>query len=94
MFQNGIVLDLKGRSNVVQREGNDLVIRHQSRVVYLTQDEAKSPIYHVDCTVAMRIHLDQPPAATVEQATGTAYIPSATYEGISLSYSAPEPAQG
>ena len=94
MFQNGLVLDLKGRSNVVQREGNDLVIRHQSRVAYITQDAVRAPIYHVDCTVTMRIHLDQPPATTVEQSTGTAYIPSVTYEGLSLTYGAPEPAQG
>ena len=38
-------------------------------------------------------HLDQPPSGTVEHPNGTAYIPSFSYEGISLTYSAPQPGE-
>ncbi len=90
---NGLVSDVKNRVNTVERDGNDLVIRHSSRANYIGQDYERTPIFYADVTLTMRIHLDQPPSGMVEHASGTAYIPSFSYEGISLTYGAPQPGE-
>ena len=73
----------------VKREDNDLVIRFSNHCNYLKADGSVLPILHSHATLTMRIHLDQPEAASIEQKIGTAYIPSVTYEDASLTYSTP-----
>jgi len=85
--QNRKEQDIKNRVNTVERDGNDLILRHSSRANYITQNGARAPIFHADAVLTMRIHLDQPPS-TVEHPNGTAYIPSFSYEDVSLTYSA------
>ena len=91
---NGLAPDTnKNRVNTVERDGNDLILRHSSRAVYIAQNSELTPIFYADATLTMRIHLDQPPSGTVEHPNGTAYIPSFSYEGLSLTYSAPQPGE-
>ena len=91
---NGLAPDInKNRVNTVERDGNDLILRHSSRAVYIAQNSELTPIFYADVTLTMRIHLDQPPSGTVEHPNGTAYIPSFSYEGLSLTYSAPQPGE-
>ena len=91
---NGLAPDInKNRVNTVERDGNDLILRHSNRAVYIAQNSELTPIFYADVTLTMRIHLDQPPSGTVEHPNGTAYIPSFSYEGISLTYSAPQPGE-
>ena len=90
---NGLAPDNAVRVNTVERDGNDLILRHSSRAVYIAQNSELTPIFYADATLTMRIHLDQPPSGTVEHPNGTAYIPSFSYEGISLTYSAPQPGE-
>ena len=93
IVDNGLVSDNSVRVNTVERDGNDLILRHSSRAVYIAQNSELTPIFYADATLTMRIHLDQPPSGTVEHPNGTAYIPSFSYEGISLTYSAPQPGE-
>ena len=93
IVDNGLAPDVTGRANTVERDGNDLIIRHSSRANYIAQNSERTPIFHADAVLTMRIHLDQPPSGTVEHPNGTAYIPSYSYEGISLTYGAPQPAE-
>ena len=91
---NGLAPDInKNRVNTVERDGNDLILRHSNRAVYIAQNSELTPIFYADATLTMRIHLDQPPSGTVEHPNGTAYIPSFSYEGLSLTYSAPQPGE-
>ncbi|MBQ3172470.1 MAG: hypothetical protein IJC28_02250 [Mailhella sp.] len=91
---NGLLSDNnKNRVNTVERDGNDLVIHHSSRAKYIAPNSELTPIFYADVTLTMRIHLDQPPSGTVEHPNGTAYIPSFSYEGLSLTYSAPQPGE-
>ena len=92
IISNDLVFDIKNRVNTVERDGNDLIIRHSSRANYITQNAERAQVFYADAAVTMRIHLDQPPSATVQHPTGTAYIPSFSYEGVSLTYGAPQPA--
>ena len=87
ILANALFADIKNRVNTVERDGNDLILRHSSRANYITQNGARAPIFHADAVLTMRIHLDQPPS-TVEHPNGTAYIPSFSYEDVSLTYSA------
>ena len=91
IVNNGLVSDIKNKVNTVERDGNDLVIRHSSRANYIGQDYERTPIFYADVTLTMRIHLDQPPSGTVQHPNGTAYIPSFSCEGISLTYGAHQP---
>ncbi|WP_446424442.1 hypothetical protein [Mailhella sp.] len=93
ILDNQLVFDIKDRVNTVERDGSDLIIRHYSRANYVTQNSEKALVFYADAAVTMRIHLDQPPSATVQHASGTAYIPSFSYEGVSLTYGAPQPAE-
>ena len=94
ILNNGLMSDTnKNRVNTVERDGNDLILRHSSRAKYIGQDYERTPIFYADVTLTMRIHLDQPPSGTVEHPNGTAYIPSFSYEGISLTYGAPQPGE-
>jgi len=90
---NGVMPDFKHRVNTVERDGNDLILRHSSRANYIGQDDEKTPIFYADATLTMRIHLDQPPSGTVEHPNGTAYIPTFSLEGVSLTYGAPQPGE-
>ena len=90
---NGLAPDNAVRVNTVERDGNDLILRHSNRAVYIAQNSELTPIFYADVTLTMRIHLDQPPSGTVEHPNGTAYIPSFSYEGLSLTYSAPQPGE-
>jgi len=90
---NGLAPDNAVRVNTVERDGSDLILRHSSRAVYIAQNSELTPIFYADATLTMRIHLDQPPSGTVEHPNGTAYIPSFSYEGISLTYGAPQPGE-
>ena len=93
IISNALVFDITNRVNTVERDGNDLIIRHSSRANYITQNAERAQVFYADAAVTMRIHLDQPPSATVQHPTGTAYIPSFSYEGVSLTYGAPQPAE-
>ncbi|MBQ4615785.1 MAG: hypothetical protein IJB29_03615 [Mailhella sp.] len=93
LHSNGFLPDFKHRVNTVERDGNDLILRHSSRAPYIAQNSDKTPIFHADVTLTMRIHLDQPPSVTVQHPNGTAYIPTFSLEGVSLTYGSPQPAE-
>ncbi|MBQ8743938.1 MAG: hypothetical protein IJZ18_01980, partial [Mailhella sp.] len=93
IINNGLAPDIAGRTNTVERDGNDLVIRHFSRATYIAQNSERTPVFYADAMLTMRIHLDQPPSGTVQHPNGTAYIPSFSYEDISLTYGAPQPGE-
>ena len=93
ILANGLFSDFNSRVNTVERDGSDLIIRHSSRASCVTQDSEKALVFYADATLTMRIHLDQPPSVTVEHPDGTAYIPSFSYEDLSLTYGAPQPGE-
>ena len=93
LHSNGFLPDFKHTVNTVERDGNDLILRHSSRDPYIAQNSDKTPIFYADVTLTMRIHLDQPPSVTVQHPNGTAYIPTFSLEGVSLTYGSPQPAE-